>query len=56
MFHLGSGELMIILLIGFIRFVIPIAFAVGVIIALKRIFNRISAIEQKLSESGSSRL
>jgi hypothetical protein len=45
--HLGFGELLIVLLIGLIEFGIPIAFAVGVIIALKRIFQRINAIEQR---------
>ena len=52
--HLGFSELFIVLLIGLIRFGIPIAFAVGVIIALKRIFSRINAIEQRISQSNNS--
>jgi hypothetical protein len=50
-FGIGFSELIIILLIGLIRFGIPIAFAIGVIIALKRIFNRLNAIEQRISQS-----
>ena len=55
--HLGSGELLTIIFIGFIKFAVPIAFAIWVIIALKRIRsnqeavqNRLDAIERDLSK------
>jgi hypothetical protein len=52
--HLGFAELILILIIGLIKFGIPIAFAVGVIIVLKRILNRLSAIEQRISQGNIS--
>jgi hypothetical protein len=57
--HLGSGELLIIILIGFIKFAVPIAFAIWVIFAYKRIRSnqeavqsRLDAIERRVSQSG----
>lgn len=56
--HIGIGELLVILLIALIKFGIPLAFAIWVIIAIKRIgdgikriSSRLDEVERKLSES-----
>ncbi len=48
MSHMGIGELLIILLVALIKFGIPIAFAIWVIVAIKRIIDGIKRLSSRL--------
>jgi hypothetical protein len=57
--HFGISEILIITLVALIKYAIPIAFAIWVIVSLKRIRSgqevaqgRLDAIEKRLSQNG----
>jgi len=57
--HLGASEISIIVLIALLKYAIPIAFAIWVIVSFKRIRSRqeaaqgrLDAIEKRLSQNG----
>ena len=48
--HIGFNELIVILVIALIKFGIPIAFAVWIIIAIKRIVDAIKRVSSRLDD------
>ena len=57
--HFGTPEILIIALVALLKYAIPIAFAIWVIVSLKRIHSRqevaqgrLDAIERRLSQNG----
>ena len=46
--HIGFNELMVISVIALVKFGIPVAFAIWVIIAIKRIVDGIKRISSRL--------
>lgn len=50
MHGIGISELSVILIVALIRFGIPIAFAIWVIVAIKRVSSRLDVVERILMD------